>query len=1008
MKYFWLLLACWGLSGNLLAQTFDKHGQEEISLDGFWKFHTFLGDGSNYLDIHPQSGDIIIDNHQSDLVEISGNWKIDTEATRESECWGADYLSRWFTKGDTSSYVRYKTTQSKAGYYEYFIYYPFGHHLTAQIGIDTGDGPEFQYRSFRNLCNKWISLGVFQQEKEAPASLTVTAINPGGVVADAIMLRPVSEEVFLKEKEEKAAALQRAYQDTHWDELQVPGHWGMLNQYANYTGKGIYRKEVTLPDSWKKGDDYRIRFEGVYHVAKVYWNGKFVGEHRGGFTPFELDVSEAIDYDGRNVVVVEADNSVIIGATWNWGGIIREVKVLRNTPVRLHNQYVHVEPDLRTGEAKVKVKYRVENNGKKAQQLVLESDIRKGKSLRKLKKEFRIGAGEQNVFELTTSLKAKEVKLWHFDHPELYQIQTTIGSKDKNLHYKEEVFGIRKFEVKGQEMLLNGEPVRLSGFNRVSDHRYWGSSEPQELIDLDIKLMKDAGANFMRIMHGTQNKRLIEACDREGILLFEEVNVREIQNPEFQAPDYPLIKQWLTEMIERDINHPSIVGWSIGNELSGHYDYVKNMIPWVKKNLDPYRLVTCVSNTGYRKYDNRNNDPLAFSDIIMQNIYQKDPAKVMDSLHARWPEKVIFFSEFGVERFTTPDLDNDIPGIIPWYAYMQDQRPYTSGASIWTFNDYRSGYSQTLESENRAWGIVNAWRTKRRAYATYQQTNSPVKDILIEQVDIKKRTVQVTMPIRGREDFPSYAMKGYRMELVVHNASGKVISQTSKALPDLNPDQQEWTGMIKWPMHKEQAFDIRLRLISANGYTRFEKIKAFASPEQPVIRHFVTAANSARIYFENTYDAEEYFLRYEVDGIQQESSATIGNFIDVPLSKGTQVVELQLIARNNYGESIPSLKQTSTIGSGLLPPIVWEGFVRDNRLVVGYSGEKEDQFYVVRYGDSPDNLNRKMRSNTRGMMTIPWEKEAAVFFQIKRQTKEEESDWSEIWEANALQFDAGI
>ena len=207
-------------------------------------------------------------------------------------------------------------------------------------------------------------------------------------------------------------------------------------------------------------------------------------------------------------------------------------------------------------------------------------------------------------------MDAKDVTLWHFDKPYLYACSSIIKEGKIELNTRTDKFGIRKVEVTPTQFLLNGEPVRLAGFNRVSDHRYWGSSEPQSLINQDVDLMKNAGANFMRIMHGTQNEKLISRCDEKGILLFEEVNVRELSNPEFVAPDYTIAKQWLKEMIERDCNHASIVGWSVGNELSDHYDYAQKMISYVKSELDPHRLVTCVSNTGYGLHIHRLQIPI--------------------------------------------------------------------------------------------------------------------------------------------------------------------------------------------------------------------------------------------------------------------------------------------------------------------------------------------------------------------------------------------------------------
>lgn len=200
-------------------------------------------------------------------------------------------------------------------------------------------------------------------------------------------------------------------------------------------------------------------------------------------------------------------------------------------------------------------------------------------------------------------------------------MQHTLLDNGTEVHTVNDRFGIRKIELTDKNLFLNGEAVRLAGYNRVSDHRYWGgSSEPQEIINKDVDLMKNAGANFMRIMHGTQNRKLIERCDKKGILLFEEVNVRDLDNSEFTAPNYPLVKSWVKEMVERDSNSPSIIGWSVGNELTGHNAYATMMMNYVRE-LDAHRLVTCVSNTGSREEATPATDPNTNTDIIMHNHY---------------------------------------------------------------------------------------------------------------------------------------------------------------------------------------------------------------------------------------------------------------------------------------------------------------------------------------------------------------------------------------------------
>ncbi|MEM9983635.1 MAG: glycoside hydrolase family 2 TIM barrel-domain containing protein [Bacteroidota bacterium] len=993
----WLTVTC---AGHAYTQTTDT-----LSLNGYWKFHTFLGDGSNYLGIQPEAGDLIIDNRQTDLIEQAGKWSLQTNAERTSTCWDADYLRHYFTNARDEAYVRFRTQVPESGYYEHFVYYPWSHHAAAKVKVVHAEGAYTTHMSQRNLPSVWTSLGIFKVEKGGKGYIEISSSSKGTASADAVMLRPIEPATFLRERSLRDQAHLAEFDDQSWQTLKVPGHWGMINEYANYSGKAWYRTHIDLPEDWKHANDERIRlrFEGVYHLAKVYVNGQFVGQNRGGFTPFEFEVSHQLNADGPNVIAVEADNNYFVGATWNWGGIIRDVRLIKSKDVRIQHQYIHAEPDLVTGTATYDIQVRVENNSAAQRSLILEAVITKGEQLSTIQKKIQLPSHSIQTFELSDSLSADQVKLWHFDRPELYRLQTQLKEGQEVLHQRADRFGIRKFEVTATQMLLNGEPVRLVGFNRVSDHRYWGSSEPQELIDFDVDMMKLAGANMMRIMHGTQNEKLIERCDEKGILIFEEVNVRDLRNPEFTSPDYPLVKTWMKAMIERDMNHPCVVGWSVGNELQDHFHYVKSLYEYTKC-LDPHRLALHVSNRGYQKGESPENNPLAYGDMIFQNIYQKDPGAVMDTLHARWPDQAMFFSEFGVQRFTSPSLDHDIPGLATFYEYLRQQRPYTTGASIWTYNDYKSGYTQSLPSQNRAWGMVNAWRTKRRAFYTHRAENSPLKKMEIEGLDLRKRKATVSLQIRAEDGFPSYSLRGYKLKYVFRDRVGEELLQSETDLPILSPGMEARTFDLNWPSFAGKPYSFEVALMTPNGCDRHLEQVYFSIPDRPEINEVKSSGTKIRVHFTPQTDAFEYQVRYQVEGQVFFSSKTIAPYVELDSLPPRTELSIQLIAWNKQGSSKKS-SPIKVITEGMsLAPIVWDAFIADHRLVIGYSGEWEDEQYTVKYGQSPQTLDQTASTNARGMMTIEVDGESSLFFQIKRTTHEGESQWSPVYEAKTGTF----
>ena len=977
---------------------------QKLSLNGNWKFNTFLGDGSNYRDISPTHNDIIIDNSNTELLVINGNWELSTTAERESRFWGSNYLTRYFKDVDLSKNVQFHYPKLTTGYYEHFIYYPFKVSLHSKINIKHLEGTTTRYISQRNRPGHWISLGIFKLDSAQDPYIEVTGIDKRSVAVDAVMLRPISQFAFLQAEKNKKSAHLVTTQDHNWHNLKVPGHWGMINQYSTYTGKGWYRKAFKTPSDWqaKPNEKLRLTFDGVYHIANVYLNGQYLGRHQGGFTPFEFDVTNKVNFKENNILAVEADNSAIVGATWNWGGIIRDVTLIKNEDVRIKYQYIHAEPDLESGTAKLTVRVRVENSAKIDRKLTFNAHVNKEEILTHLEHNFSVPANSIQEFELTSQLNKQQVKLWHFDRPHLYNLQSTISENGKILHSSKERFGIRKISLTDSQMLLNGEPVRIGGYNRISDHRYWGSSEPLELLEQDIDLMKNAGANFMRIMHGTQNKKLIELCDEKGILIFEEANIRELTNPEFVAPEYTMNKQWIREMIERDINHPSIIGWSVGNELTDHYIYAKKMINYVKSELDPYRLVTSVSNTGYLKNDSPENDPLGFSDLMMQNIYQKDPEQVITTITERWPNKPLFISEYGLGRFSNASLDNDYTNFAQWHEMIRGRNTHVIGTSQWSFNDYRSGYSQTLEEENRAWGLITNWRKKRRAYTTFQQELSPVKSLTLANINKNTGYAKVNILVRDIQDYPSYTMDGYHLEWQIKDIQGNVIDKNTILLPTLTPQSKLWEGSIQWNSNKGKAHELLVQVLSTNGYTRSTHTHVFNLPSTPKIKAVITGDKTFRVIFDKEFSGKEYYVKYRTKtGEVSITPKTINNHIDVTNLDSNQLYQVELIAINALGESKPSNSVTVSPNGKSLPPIIWEAMSRDNKLIVGFSGAAGDDSYQVRYGYQKDMLNLNETTTSRGMITANIApKTQQIFFQLKRINQGSESKWSIIRRVN--------
>lgn len=505
-----------------------------------------------------------------------------------------------------------------------------------------------------------------------------------------------------------------------WDTITVPGNWDTRKKYSEFVGKGYYQKTFNVPDNWV-GKHIRIKFDAVYETSKVWLNGKLLGEHVGGYLPFEFDITEDAQIGRPNSVMVMADNTYKRGAWWAWGGISRNVALLADENIRIVYQHITSEPDFDKGSINFIIKYKVENKGNTSLTAHIVPQI-ENVHLDSLK--IKIDKNATAISTLKFERKLSDFKLWHFNDPNLYQLTSQLIVGEKLADMTTDKFGIRKFEVRGEQFYLNNEPVRMNGVNRVHDHPDYGNTEPDHLIGSDMFDIKALGCNFARLMHAPLSENLLKLCDSIGFLIVEEIPVWGDDDPQ-SFPDNPLTKQWLKEMVERDFNHPSVVGWSVGNELrdpegpweekaltANQYGYVNSMLDYVNE-LDTTRLKTYVTITSYRKGE-IGSEPYEKVDFISMNSYGNAPL-LAQKTHEKFPGKPIFISEIGTGQIG-PAPAGKLTDELVGYLKELKEFPWLTGISLWSYNDYRSNYKGTPASGFREWGIVDEKRNKKEAY----------------------------------------------------------------------------------------------------------------------------------------------------------------------------------------------------------------------------------------------------------------------------------------------------
>ncbi len=796
--------------------------------------------------------------------------------------------------------------------------------------------------------------------------------------------------------------------DKNWENIDVPGNWDLINEHANYKGKAWYRTSFVVPST---NNDERIflAFGEVGMSYKVFVNGYLVAQILSGNYEEQFDITKHIIKTGKNYLAVEVDNALIWGAYWPWGGIRRPVKLSIKKPLFIERQAVVAEPDLVNGTAIITTNIVVKNTSRLSKKFNLAQNIYFNGTLTTTidTSSIVIPANTTANYTLTTKLTKQQVSLWHFDYPNLYTSAVSVSQGNKIIYQQQNRFGIRKIEIDGFQFKLNGESVRLAGYNWVADDRTTGSTLPEFRYKEDIDLMKAAGANMARLSHRPLPEDVMNYLDEKGILVMAELN----NWPEFMNGSSKEPELFATKLIQQNFNHPCIFGWSVGNENGSLKDYPQvndytaSIIKYIKQNLDSSRLVTYVSNTA----DFQDNDAAQFCDVIMINKYGSYE-KGVDELKKRYPNKAVFMSEYGSH---TDNLIYDTPDKTTFKSLMVDNltaKENLFGYSIWTFNDYRSNYqapnplTTTPVHQNRQWGIVDVYRNKKRAYAQMQQFYAPVRQLIVNAKPSSGDKIQAKIVLhpRYKKDIPAYVLKGYNIVWQLRNSDNKVFDAGGISLPNIQPGADSLVFNIDCA--NDNAGFFKVSLMSPTGYSVLDTVCYLQVPPAPTVESFITASKEARIVFAKSDFTKEFVVKYKgEDDAIKSLKPTIDHYADLTSLSLGKKYEIWVTGINAIGESKPSAIYhfTPTAGYKNLPPIIWQSEPANKSFFVGYSYHYTDVQYDIRYGTSLANRAHwnVIASNNFGMMQVPnLTNNQTYYYQIGRRPAFTNtiSEWSEI------------
>lgn len=409
--------------------------------------------------------------------------------------------------------------------------------------------------------------------------------------------------------------------DSQWRVLDLPHDWSIEGEFSKDHpatpgggalpgGIGWYRKTFAILEADKEKPTF-IEFDGVYQNSEVWINGHYLGKRPYGYSSFHYELTPFLKYGTENnVLAVKVDNSQQPNSRWYSGsGIYRNVRLVTTEMVHVDRwgTYVTTPEVTPQGGAKVTIQTKVRNASAKDQPITLKTVIldEDGKQVTAVQSESI--APKDSVCEIVQNLTVNNPALWSIEDPRLHQAITTIECNGRVCDDYVTTFGIRTFSFDvDQGFFLNGKPVKIKGVCNHHDLGCLGAAVNRRALQRQLEIMRDMGVNSIRTSHNPLAPELLDLCDEMGFLVMDEAfDVWKVKKTEY---DYALDwdewhRQDLEDMILRDRNHPSVVIWSIGNEVMEQWNrndssgiVIARELAAIVRALDPTRPVTAACN----------------------------------------------------------------------------------------------------------------------------------------------------------------------------------------------------------------------------------------------------------------------------------------------------------------------------------------------------------------------------------------------------------------------------
>ena len=536
--------------------------------------------------------------------------------------------------------------------------------------------------------------------------------------------------------------LKNEFDFSNFERVDLP-HTNIELPY-NYFDEKAYQFVSTYVKTLKfdnsiKGKKVFLDFEGVMIAAEVYLNGIHVGGHKGGYTNFSIDITEALKINEDNILKVVVDSTErpdipphgYVVDYLTYGGIYREVSLRIVEPIFINNLYARAYDCLKE-EKRLELDIEINNFEEHRDDLEIVVDFGDDTFEETLSTKLPIEEG--------TSIKNIEidqlnmVKLWDIENPKLYEIKVKLLKDSEVIDEYKDTFGFREAEFRPDGFYLNGRRVKLVGLNRHQAYPYVGYAMPQRVQEKDAEILKyELGLNIVRTSHYPQSVHFLRKCDEIGLLVFEEIpGWQHIGDEAWQAESIKNVE----EMIKRDYNRPSIVLWGvrINESQDSHEFYVKTNA--MAKSLDPIR-----QTGGVRYLENSDflEDVYTMNDFIHSG--GEKVLRTQGEVTGQDDKVPYLVTEYNGHMYPTKSFDQECKKVEHAYRHLRvinesfglDE---ISGAIGWCAFDYNTHSSFGSGDKICYHGVSDMFRNPKYAAYSYASQKKVEDGVVLEPITL--------------------------------------------------------------------------------------------------------------------------------------------------------------------------------------------------------------------------------------------------------------------------------